>query len=150
MYAYSELYISSAQDVLGKMLEYAVYDLNMKVEEIYKAFLNSGIAERFGVGEPKFTVGMSGIELALQVMHCITGEYVYVEAEPRFERSAEYWAGWAIAYYEWYRNIPFKKLDMYIPIQEIVNMYHPYHEADITKFVQEIDRRIERRIAENI
>ncbi len=144
-YAYSELYISGAQSALGSMLDYAAYDLKWGLDKFYKAFINSGIAYRFGLGEPKYTVGMSGIEMAREVVRCITGNSAEAEPSCKLEKSPEYWAGWSVAYYEWYRNMSFEKIERYVPISEIVDMYKPFHEADITKFVSEIDRRISSR-----
>ena len=144
-HAYSELYLSNAQGVLGSMLDHAVYDMKWKLDDFYGAFINSGIAYRFGIGEPKFTVGMSGAEVAREVVRCVTGRTTEIEPSSPFERSPEYWAGWSVAYYEWIRNIPFERINKTVPITEIVSMYSPYHEADITRTVVELDRRMESR-----
>ena len=141
-HAYSELYISAAQRNMGDMMHYAVYDLEWGLSRYHKAFINSGIARRFGVGEPKFTVGMSGAELACEVVHAVTGRWLDIEPSYAPVRSPEYWTGWALAYYEWWSGTSFEQIERCIPIEEILDMYHPYHEADITKFVDEIDRRI--------
>ncbi|MCR5269364.1 MAG: hypothetical protein K6E16_12720 [Lachnospiraceae bacterium] len=140
--AYSELYIEKAQLTLGSMLDYAVYDLKMDIRDFYKMFLHTRIADAFGSGDPKYTVGMSGAELADEVLHEITGEYTYKRPGYRFYRTPEYWAGWALAYYEWYSSIPFARIEESVPIDEIVEMYHPYHEADISKFTDAIDSKI--------
>lgn len=142
MYAYSDLYVEKAQSVLGNMLHYAVYDLGMELSEFYSHFLNSRIAYCFGLGDPKYVVGMSGIELAMEVMHSVTDQYVSIVPVYRMDKSSEYWSGWAVAYYEWYSNMPFDRINEYVPIDDIRDMYNPYHEADITKFIDEIDRRI--------
>ncbi len=149
MYAYSELYIEKAQAALGNMLHSAVYDIGMDLPEFYSHFLNSGIAEGFGSGEPRYTVGMSGIELAMEVMHSATGRYIEITPSCSFDRSPEYWTGWAVAYYEWCRAVPFDRINEFVPVDEIRDMYDPYHEADITKFMDEIDRRMERRHEES-
>ncbi|MCR4690576.1 MAG: helix-turn-helix transcriptional regulator [Lachnospiraceae bacterium] len=115
----------------------------MDLSEFYSHFLHSKIADSFGVGEPKYTVGMSGIELAMEVMYSVTGRYMEITPSYSFDRSPEYWAGWAVAYYEWYRAIPFDRINEYVSIVEIREMYSPYHEADITKFMDVVDGRIE-------
>ena len=145
MNAYSDLYLSSAQIALGGMLDYAVYDLKWELGDFYRAFINSGIAHSFGTGEPKYTVGMSGIEIAQEVVRIATGRDVDTVASCPFERSPEYWAGWAVAYYEWCRCISFDRIDRSVPITEIVDMYHPYHEMDVTAFADELDRRLQER-----
>ena len=137
--AYSSLYIENAQKTLGGMLHYAVYDLKWRIDDFFRAFINSGIAYRFGIGEPKYTVGMSGPEVAMDVVYRVTGEYPDIMPSYYFDRTPEYWAGWAVAYYEWARDIPFDKIEEYVGINKIVEMYHPYHEADISKFIDKMD-----------
>ena len=62
--AYNELYIGRARITLGNMLHFAVYDLKRDISAFYQSFIDTGLAGRFGAGEPKLTVGMSGAELA--------------------------------------------------------------------------------------
>ena len=145
MNAYSELYVEKAQIALGDMLHYAVYDLRMEVSRFYRMFLRSGIAERFGKGEPKLTVGMSGIELARDVVDTVMGEYPDVKPDYVDYRTPEYWAGWAVAYYEWFTAMPFDRIEEVVPVTEIIEMYHPLHEADISKFVDAMNIRIQDR-----
>lgn len=142
MHAYSELYLSQAQRALGGMMQYAVRDLNLEAGDFYILFLSTEIAYGFGKGEPKYTVGMSGAEIAREVIRLTKGEIE--ETMPSYSdfKPPEYWAGWAVAYYEWYRNIPFRRINAIVPIDEIISMYNPYHEADITKFAFEMDRRM--------
>lgn len=142
MNAYNYLYLPDAQNNMGTMLDHAVYDLKWELGDFYGAFINSGIAKRFGSGEPKYIAGMSGIELAREIIRLVKGEDVDTEPSCPFDRSPEYWAGWALAYYEWNSGSSFERIEEVVPITEIVEMYHPYHEADITKFVDEMDRRV--------
>lgn len=142
MHAYDELYLEPAREALGNMLHFAVYDLKIGIEEFYSMFLNSGIGARFGRGEAGLTVGMSGIELAYEVLYKVTGTYCNVKPSFCTDRSPEYWSGWALAYYEWYRDIPFERINEVIGIKEIMDMYDPFHEADIRKFVDEMDQRL--------
>ena len=61
--------------------------------------------------------------------------------KPRYtvNRSEEYWAGWALAYYQWKTAISFSKIVEYIPINEIKALYSPYHEMDIRHFVDKMN-----------
>lgn len=139
--AYDELYIERARMTLGNMLHFAVYDLGRDITAFFDAFIRTGLAARFGRGEPKLTVGLSGAELAYEVLAKTTCEISDVTPTPAFDRSPEYWAGWALAYYEWYRNIPFDQINEVVPITDIVDMYSPMHEADILKFVDVMNAR---------
>lgn len=149
MHAYDEMYLNPARIALGNMLQFAVHDLKMDIEDFYKMFLNSGIAERFGKGEAKFTVGMSGVELAYEVFYRITGNYCEKKPKSRIDKTPEYWSGWALAFYEWERNVSFERIHSKIQMPEIIELYHPYHEEDIRQFVDEMDLRMSQRNEES-
>ena len=142
MRAYDEMYLSGARIALGNMLHFAVYDLQSDLTVFYKMFLNSGIAERFGRGESALTAGCSGAELAYNVIFKTTGQYCSVK--PSFSpcKTPEYWAGWALAYYQWYSNVSFAGIEEKVPISEVVSLYAPLHEADILKYVDIMDERM--------
>ena len=125
MHAYSELYLSHARMALGNMLHFAVYDLNRDIEDFYAMFLNSGIAEYFGKGEAKFTVGMSGTELAYEVVFKTTGQFYDVKPKFYSDKSPEYWTGWALAFYEWEKDLPFEYINQTVNIREVRDMYNP-------------------------
>ena len=72
--AYSELYIENAQKVLAQMMHYVVYDLDMDYDPYSRLFVQSGVAEQFEKGNPRFVAGMSGTELADQVFCRVTGK----------------------------------------------------------------------------
>lgn len=116
------------------MLDYATYDLSYAPSEFFDLFLNSGLAERFGKGDVALTAGMSGVELACRVLE-LTKHQVDLP-KPRYtaDRSPEYWAGWALAYYQWETAMSFVEILEYIPIDDIIRMYSPYHEMDIRHF----------------
>ena len=70
------------------------------------------------------------------------GKVIEIESEERFERSKEYWIGWAVAYYQWYSNIRYNDIFTAVSFDDLQKMYYTLHEADITKFVDIIDSRI--------
>ena len=131
IHAYDKNYLSKAQSSLASMIDFAVYDLNIPLEKFYQTFLASSISERFESGESSIIAGLSGVELALKV---IGNENLAKEYRPASNRSPEYWAGWALAYFQWQTNLTFKQINSLIPITEILAMYNPYHEMDISQF----------------
>ena len=58
------------------------------------------------------------------------------------ERSAEYWIGWAVAYYQWYSSRRYSDIFKVLPYGDLKKMYYTLHEADITKFVDIADERV--------
>lgn len=129
--AYDRNYLDRVRVSLGRMLDYAVYDLNYELAVFWDLFLASPVSGQLECGDVSVLVGRSGLELALMV----TGkESAY--SKPIFSqgRSQEYWTGWALAYYQWKTGLSFSQINEFVPIDEICGMYSPYHEMDIRHF----------------
>ena len=137
--AYDETYIEKGRIALGRMLDYAVYDLGYNLASFYSLFLSSGTAGRFGRGDCRLLAGMSGVELAWEVLD--TSGIRHERKEPRFtaSRSPEYWTGWALAWYQWYSSLSFEEIERAVPILSIQGLYEPYHEMDILQFRDRMD-----------
>ncbi len=137
--SYDKIYLDKARTALGRMLDFAVYDLHYDLEEFFRLFISSGIAERFENGEANILVGKSGIELAYLVLETSGIEIERVTPKYISSRSEEYWLGWALTYYQWKKNISFAGITRYISIKEILSLYSPYHEMDIRQFADKMD-----------
>ena len=137
--AYDKMYLDKAQTALAVMLDYAVNDLKYDIDTFFGMFIKSGIAESFEIGNPKFVVGMSGVELAWDTLYRLN---MWTEdlAKPSYnlDRSPEYWAGWALAYFQWRSAISFKDIVSKVPLSRIRDLYWPYHEMDIRQFVDKM------------
>ena len=133
IHAYDKLYVENAMVVLASMLDYAVNDLGYKISEFFSMFITSGYASKFGKGDTSVIVGKSGIELAYDILD----DYEVRLKKPNYSvnRSEEYWVGWSLAYYQWYSDRTFDDIVNVISIDEIQDMYSPYHEMDIHHFV---------------
>lgn len=132
--AYHKVYLEKARTNLGRMLDFATYDLGYDPCEFFYLFMNCGLAERFGKGEFTLTVGMSGVELAYRVLELTKHQVEFPKPRYTADRSPEYWAGWALAYYQWETAMSFVEILGYIPLDDIIRMYSPYHEMDIRHF----------------
>lgn len=139
IHAYDKVYLEKSRTALGRMLDFAVYDLKYDIADFFDLFIKSGVADRFGTGDFTVIVGMSGVELAYEVLENsgITGERI----KPNYtiDRSEEFWAGWALAYYQWETSMRFAEIVRYIPIKDVVALYSPYHEMDIRQFVDQMN-----------
>lgn len=135
MNAYDRIYLEKARVALGRMLDYAVYDLKYDLATYWELFLSSPVSKQFEYGDPVVVAGKSGVELALMV----TGKEKDYE-KPVFSegKSEEYWTGWALAYYQWKTCLSFDQIAEFIPITEIRMLYSPYHEMDIQHFCDKI------------
>lgn len=137
--AYDKVYLDKARTALGRMLDFAVYDLKYSLTEFFALFLSSGVAERFGRGDFTLLVGKSGVELAYEVLDKAGVSYERVPVIYTANRSEEYWTGWAIAYYQWETGLSFEEIVNCVPIAEICLMYSPYHEMSIRQFVDRMN-----------
>lgn len=141
--AYDEIYLAQARTSIARMLDYAVHDLKYELAEFWQLFVSSEICYRYEKGEPRVLAGMSGVEIA----RAVTGRFV----EPRFtiSRSEEYWAGWAIAYFQWATSLSFAEITSVVPIEEVRSMYAPFHEMDILQFYDRMCELYSERVGES-
>lgn len=139
IHAYDKTYLEKARIALGRMLDFAVYDLKYDITDFFQLFLISGIAERFEQGDFSVLVGKSGVELAYEVQEKTNHMIERIKPSYTINRSEEYWTGWALAYYQWQNALRFEEIVRYIPIREIQALYSPYHEMDIRQFVDKMN-----------
>ncbi len=140
MRAYDESYLNDAMDVLGEALDYAVADCGQEPDEFFEWFIVSGVAESFGRGNPKFVAGMSGVELAGEVRFRVLGRRDGAAPTQPLDRAPEYWVGWFLAYYQWYRGISFDGMARCGLVPTALLARPILHEADVSKAVAFADR----------
>lgn len=137
IHAYSKLYLEEAQRKLACMIDYAVNNLSYDITNFFNMFIESKIASYFEAGDPSIIAGKSGIELANVVIEICENKVIDSNLyKPNFSRTKEYWTGYVISYYQWYTSFRFKEIIDILPVDKICLMYHPYHEMDITQFVE--------------
>ena len=141
-HAYNELYLSDAKKSLGTMFDYAVNDCKYKIEWLVELFLKSGYAKKFETGNPGVVSGMSGVELTRNIVYAVYKEDIIIEAVQPFDKTPEYWAGWALASYQWYSGYRFEDIFERVRMSEIVDMYPLFHEMDITRFYEAMDEKM--------
>ena len=113
-HAYDEQYLSDAMNNLGEMMDYAVNTCHFEINEFFEMFLVSGLAVQFAKGAPKVVSGMSGVELAMEVVRKSGADMELPDAEAEYDRSPEYWCGWIAAFYQWYTGVPFRELSQIV------------------------------------
>ena len=140
--AYQETYLSKAQAALGDAFDYAINACQIPGPDFMKLFTASSVSRRMENGEPVLLAGKSGIEIAADVVFETTGKQLEAEPEEHFGRSREYWIGWALCYYQWFSGRSYSEIFKVLSYEDLANMYHTLHEADITKFVDIADEKI--------
>ena len=139
--AYDELYLDCAQRVLGDAVDFAVMTLNVDPKDFENALRASRAAKLFSKGDPAYTAGMTGCEFARRVLEETGTGYQDSEDVMYPDKSPEYWAGWAAAYCQWRSDRSFAEIFDIASLDELIEMYPAYHEADVTRIAEELDLR---------
>lgn len=139
MRAYNETYLNDAMEILGEAFDYAAVDCGLNLDDFFAWFISSGVASAFEAGSPRVVSGMSGVELTREVRFRTTGKREETPATQSLDRSVEYWVGWALAYYQWYRAMRFQDMAARGLTPSVVAARFVLHEADLSKFVATAD-----------
>lgn len=142
IHAYSETYLDKAQNNLGHATDFAITSLNLEPDVFGNAFAVSSVSKQFGNGNPTYVVGINGCELAREVLKETHTAFNDTEEAMYLDKSPEYWAGWAMAFYQWYSGRPFTEILTTMPLSRIIMMYPVYHEMDIIHFAEEMDEQM--------
>lgn len=143
IHAYRETYLSKAQSVLGDAFHYAVNTCGISGSDFIKLFVASSVSKRMENGEPAYLAGKSGIEIVVEVIAETMGKEIDEEPQVQMGRSREYWIGWAVAYYQWFSSRKYGDIFKAVTFEDLQNMYYTLHEADISKFVDIMDKRMQ-------
>ena len=128
---------------LAVMMDCGVHKYGYPIEEFYDRFLASDVSRQFAGGNPRYLVGLSGAELADSVVES-TGGTMQQENDGTYTVGPEYWAGWVLAYYQWLTRRSFAYMRKKgLGIKEVVAMYYPLHEADLSKFAAAADNIVQ-------
>lgn len=144
--AYSEFYVKRAQTVMGDVFHQAMNIHNYSVDSFEQMFTESPVIREFSIGNPHYVAGLSSTELFARMLEAYRndGEFIELPIPPNtLLKTEEYWAGWALAYYQWYCARSFKTILEAVPLEDIIRMYHPFHEMSINRFVEEMERRFQ-------
>lgn len=139
--AYDKIYLASAQKNLGRILDYLVSNLNYSLEVAWQLFLTNELSTRFEQGDYSVLVGSSGVELTRALL--MQSDEILSSPSPlySYDRSPEFWTGWALAYYQWFTGLRFAEIEQAVPITKVRSLYIPYHEMDIRQFVDRMNEQ---------
>lgn len=150
IHAFPESYLSKAQSALGDLFDYSINVFGLSGDSFIKLFSSSELCKRVENGDVALIAGKSGIELTMELIEQTFGTQVIIEPEYRPSRTAEYWIGWAVCYYQWLTSVPYSAIFSIYSFENLKNLYISLHEADISKFVQITSERITSMVTTNL
>jgi DNA-binding transcriptional regulator YiaG len=122
-HAYDKICLERAADTLGRMLDYSFYSLHYDISTMMDLFIASGTAALFESGDIRTIAGMSGVELAYEVLE--RSGMIYERTQPRYTKglSAEYWCGNALAHIQWETCMSFDRIMAAFSAQMFISEY---------------------------
>ena len=142
IHAYDEDYLYHAQNNFGHMIDFAVNTCDFEINEFFNMFLASNVCKQFEDGNPSYIVGKTGCELARLVISEVKEQEIEQEDIMYMDRSPEYWLGWSLAQYVWAKNCRFGYIFRAVSPENLIGMYDTLHEADISKFLINVDTKL--------
>lgn len=143
IHAYDEMYIESAQNVMGHMFDFAINEVEINPDKYAGMFAISPIAVQMEKGNPTYVAGKTGPEIVRLVLETAGYNVPLPQDTMYIDRSPEYWGGWVLAYYQWVRDLHFSYILRSVHFSEILRMYPVFHEMDIMHFVEELDHKLQ-------
>ena len=135
-HAYSEMYLEDAMRTLGEAVDFALCDQGLSPVELTTILLNSLEMRQFERGVARVVCGMSGDELAREIIASAGLKPAECRESYPLDRSPQYWAGWVLAYSQWASRLNFNELFEVAPLDWIIGSYSPLHEASEDTFAE--------------
>ena len=130
IHAYNEMYLPGVMKNIAALTDMAINAEGLDADEFGRLFALSAVAAKIERGVPDMLAGKSATEMLELILN---KEVSYMNVP--MDRTPEYWAGWILARAQWELGITFEELLTAIPLSTLIEMYHPYHEADDSKTV---------------
>ena len=136
--SYPKSRLSDVQTLLADYFNLAINQFFLSPDEAYKRLLASQYSKLIENGNTSVIYGKTGYELFYDVFGMISENIRPFYSTGDLPTTKEYWAGWILAYLQWSTARSFDSIHEYLPFDTIIQMYHPYHEMDERKFVDDV------------
>lgn len=139
MNEYQEIYLYKKMGIMGDLFDFCVNECKIEKDTFIELFLKSNVCKKIENNETNYLIGKSGIELGLEIL---SEANIQVEnySTISFVRTPEYWCGWAISYFHHTSGKEYSKIFEIVTFEDLLRMYPTLHEADITKFVEVLEK----------
>lgn len=142
MKAYEKTYLYGAKKRLAHCFDYSINDQKIEGNYFYSVFVDSKYTKLFENGNPSVIAGLSGTELAMNILSDEMNIITFNEPVFKEYRTKEYWLGYYLAEYQWQNGISFKEIKESVSYDDLIGMYEVYHEMDIEQFINTLDEKI--------
>lgn len=138
---YKELYFEDSVNTVASIFNYVLYDVELPLDLFTNFFINSEEFKKIEMCHPYYVGGRSGVEIAKEMLSKNFIDLDLPEPSLTENKNRYYWAGWALANYQLTSDISYKEIVSRIPLEEIINMYDVFHEMDISRFCDAMNKK---------
>ena len=142
IHAYDEQYLNDAMCNLGEAFDFAANVCQVEPDDFLSMMISTGIAFQFERGVPKYVSGMSGTELALEVLRKSGIPAETAMAKTEYSCSPEYWTGWITACFQWHTGRSFQNILESLSMREVLRLYPILHEVSEDRAIDALNRAI--------
>ena len=142
IHAYDEQYLNDAMCNLGEAFDFAANVCQVEPDDFLSMMISTGIAFQFERGVPKYVSGMSGTELALEVLRKSGIPAENAMARTEYSCSPEYWTGWITACFQWHTGRSFQNILESLSMREVLRLYPILHEVSEDRAIDALNRAI--------
>lgn len=135
--------IQNYRRTLAEAMDYAVNSCKLTLDEFMELFITGGLAEQFQEGVSKYVTGLTGAELACEVLQTAGLEREFPVPRISFTVSREYWCGWMLAYYQRISNLSFKRIRQFVTMKDIEKLHFTLKSSSDERFVHAMNQMIE-------
>lgn len=139
---YSESRLNRFMDKMGEAFDYVINDCKMDGADFVKIFVASTVCKKIENGEASYISGKSGIDIAIECVYEITGKELSVEPSGEFNRSAQYWCGCTVCYYQWWSSKRYSDIFKAVSFEDMLGLYPALHEMSVEKFASVLDEKV--------
>ena len=139
---YSESQLNRFMDKMGDAFDYAINDCKIDGTEFVKMFVASTACKKIENGEASYISGKSGAEIAIECIYEITGKELSIEPSEKYSRSAQFWCGWAVCYYQWWSSRRYADIFKSVSYEDMLGLYQTLHELSVEKIASVINEKV--------
>lgn len=136
--------LENSMNITGAMFDFAVNACGIDGDKFWDMLVCSKIAKQLENMNPVYVSGKSGEELVYDIAAAV-GITVHESSNTTDfgGRSAEYWAGWALAQYQQNSKQSYKQIHETVTFNELISMYKTLHEAPVEKLFDILNSKAE-------
>ena len=142
IHAYDEQYLDDAMRNMGEAFDFARNICQVDLDDFLSMMIATEIAGQFERGVPKYVSGMSGTELAMEVLRKSGMAVENATVQTEYSYSSAYWTGWIIAYFQWHTGRSFQNIHEALSMREVQRLYPTLHEVSEERAVDALNRII--------